>query len=419
MAVGKEFIFVKFSESQLRERNKVLSLLLDMSNFLSSAESLQEMLSGALAKVMESFDFDAGRIYLMDEGGESLTLAAYQGTVAEGFEKVKISEGFSGKAARTRSFIAQPVSELDDEGRAQFLLSRGFKIIICVPLIVMGEVLGVMNLATGKSVELDQNAIDLLISVGNQIAVAANNIRLHESLRQKICALKLQKEAIEFFAYSISHDLKSPAVAIYGLTKRLHKLYCEPLEPPGNQYCDQILKAAEQIVTLVDRINAYIMAKEAPVRLERLDVREITEDIRREFSEAIVKRGIEWREPQRLPVVVCDRISLTRVFRNLVDNGLKYGGKDLSCVEIGYIEDKDFHTFFVRDDGVGLKVDDPEALFQIFRRGGTSKGVEGTGLGLATVREIAEKHGGRVWLEPGKERGTTFYFSISKHLEAA
>lgn len=419
MVVGQEFISVKFSESQLRERNKVLSLLLDMSNFLSSAESLQDMLTGALAKVMESFDFDAGRIYLMDEGGESLTLAAFQGTVAEGFEKVKITEGFSGKAARTRSFIAQSVSELDDEKRARFLISRGFRIIVCVPLIVMGEVLGVMNLATAKTVELDQNAIDLLISLGNQIAVAANNIRLHESLRKKICELKLQKKAIEFFAYSISHDLKSPAVAIYGLTKRLHKLFCEPLEPPGNQYCDQILKAAEQVVVLVDRINAYITAKEAPIRFERLDMREITEDIRSEFTETMAKRGIEWHEPQRLPVAVCDRLSLTRVFRNLVDNALKYGGKDLSCVEIGYIEHKESHTFFVRDDGVGLRVDDPETLFEIFRRGGTSKGVEGTGLGLATVREIAERHGGRVWLESSNGGGSTFYFSISRHLEAA
>ena len=111
-----------------------------------------------------------------------------------------------------------------------------------------------------------------------------------------------------------------------------------------------------------------------------------------------------------------DKLSITRVMRNLVDNALKYGGEDLHEIRIGYRETDEFHVFSVHDDGVGLKTADDENIFGLFKREKTSQGIQGTGLGLAIVKEIAEQHGGKVWVEPGQEKGTTFSLSISKHL---
>lgn len=417
MPIEKKHISVKFNGPRLKERNWPLSVLLEMSNFLSGSMGLKEVWEGALSKVLDWFGLNAGRIYLVDETGEYLTLTAYQGIDAGGLERIRITEGFSGKAVSSRSFIAQHVSELDDVQRTQLLQSKGFKIIICVPLIAMGNVLGVMNLAADKVMEFDEATIDLLIAIGNQMAIAANNARLYEDLKDKIKEIELQKDAVEFFAYSISHDLKSPAIGIYGLTKRLHKQYCERLEGVGKDYCEQILKASEQIVRLVDRINAYIMAKESPLRFEVIRVKEILEVIRSEFSESLTKRKVQWFEPEVLPFIVADRISITRVLRNLVDNALKYGGKSLSEIRFGYHEESNHHVLTLYDDGVPLKVADTEALFQIFQRHRTSRGIEGTGLGLATVKEIAERHQGRVWMNSGAEKGTTFFISVSKELK--
>jgi signal transduction histidine kinase len=103
--------------------------------------------------------------------------------------------------------------------------------------------------------------------------------------------------------------------------------------------------------------------------------------------------------------------------RNLVDNALKYGGRDLHEIRISYREEPNQHVISVSDDGVGLKVENPATLFQLFHRDETAKGIEGTGLGLATVKEIAERHGGSVWLEPPGEKGTTFSIAISRHLK--
>jgi light-regulated signal transduction histidine kinase (bacteriophytochrome) len=138
--------------------------------------------------------------------------------------------------------------------------------------------------------------------------------------------------------------------------------------------------------------------------------------VKEEFSPQFNIRQITWEEPEYLPEVRADRISLLRALRNLVDNSLKYGGDELNEITIGYKDSPDFHTLFVQDNGVGLKKEPSKNVFGWFTRFETSKGIEGTGLGLSIVKEIAERHGGTVWMEPGSIRGITFYLSILKNL---
>jgi len=228
-------------------------------------------------------------------------------------------------------------------------------------------------------------------------------------------ALEKSAEKIKLFAYSVSHDLKSPAAAIYGLTKRLNERYKDSLDEKGSRYCDQILRASLHVGALIEKINAYIEAQEAPLRVEYLDLKEILQIIKDEFSPRLTIRQINWLEPDSIPEIKGDKISFIRVFRNFVDNALKYGGENLSEIRVGYQESGDFHILSVSDDGVGLKGRDYENLFIAFRRDESSGTVEGAGLGLAIVSEIAERHGGKVWAEPGRNKGSTFYMSVSKN----
>jgi PAS domain S-box-containing protein len=229
-------------------------------------------------------------------------------------------------------------------------------------------------------------------------------------------ALERSAEKIKRFAYSVSHDLKSPAAAIYGLTKRLHERYGDSLDEKGRRYCDQILRASLHVGALIEKINDYIEAKEAPLKTEAIDLREILQIIKDEFSPRLAVRQITWLEPESIPEIKADKLSILRVFRNFVDNALKYGGESLSEISIGYQGNDDSHIFSVSDNGAGIRGGDYERLFAAFRRDDTSKAVEGAGLGLALVSEIAERHKGRVWAEPGKDQGATFFISVSKDL---
>jgi len=290
--------------------------------------------------------------------------------------------------------------------------------VLCVPLIAMERVLGVMNLATVKAIQLDQSKIDLLTTIGNQIAVAADNARLYADSEATIKTLKEKKEVIKFFAYSVSHDLKSPAVALYALTKRLNEKCAHILDEKGKEHCRQILRTAELMVALVEKLNGYIVAKETPFNFEKIMVKEVTRAIRDEFSDRLTQHQVKWSEPDHLPEIVADRLALLSVFRNLVDNALKYGGKDLSEIKIGYEENENHHIFFFSDDGIGIKVKDSEKIFDLFQRNETSRGTAGSGLGLAILKEILKRHQGRIRLDTAIGKGTRFYISISKDLRA-
>jgi K+-sensing histidine kinase KdpD len=229
-------------------------------------------------------------------------------------------------------------------------------------------------------------------------------------------ALRKSSEKLKFFAYSVIHDLKNPAIAIHGLTERLHKHYRDTLDERGRKYCDQILKATVQVAALVEKINVYITTKETPLVIEKINVKEILQIVRDEFSPRLAVRQIEWLEPETAMELKADRLSLLRVFRNFVDNALKYGGEDLNKISIGYQEFEDFHVMSVSDNGDGIRGGDYERIFTPFQRDETSRIVEGAGLGLAIVGEIAELHRGSVWAEPGRDKGAAFYISISKDI---
>jgi PAS domain S-box-containing protein len=242
------------------------------------------------------------------------------------------------------------------------------------------------------------------------------NRQLREEIKERQCveeALKKSSEGIKLFAYSVSHDLKNPALGISGLAKLLRTRYQENLNDRGKDLIDKILNAAEQISNLAEQINIFISTKEVPLRIRRLQSKRILQLVREEFSPQLSRRQINWSEPEYLPEIKADRVSLLRALRNLVDNALKYGGDELTEIKIGCAIADGFTTFSITDNGIGLPPEDQEKIFGVFQRSESSRDVEGSGLGLAIVKEIAEQHRGKVWVKSGPERGTTFYFSIA------
>jgi PAS domain S-box-containing protein len=268
----------------------------------------------------------------------------------------------------------------------------------------------------GSLFHVEVSTSSITDNLGHDVGRMASFVDITDR-KQMEKALKDSSDKLKFFAYSISHDLKSPAIGLYGLTKRLRKDYADILDEKGQRYCEQILKTAEQIAALVEQINVFISTKEAPLTIERLALKEVLQVIREEFASQLGIREIMWSEPDYIPEIEADRLCIIRALRNLVDNALKYGGEALSKIDIKYKGSDESHILSIKDNGIGLKEQDSlQDIFTPFIRKKTSKGIQGSGLGLAIIREIAEKHGGEVWLELGRERGITFYLSIPKNL---
>ena len=418
MPVNQLYTAFRVDESQIKKRNRELAFLAEMGHMLAVSTDLESLLREALSKVLGFFGMNAGRIYLLDERGNDLHLYAYVGLKPNGFEKQGLFNGFSGQAVRSRSFIAQPVSSLRDRKRMNFLLKQGFKSIVCVPLITKDKVIGVMNLATGgDTIDLSEDKRDLFTTIGSQIAIAVMNARLYGELQDKISRLEQREETIKCFTYSVTHDLKGPAIGIYGITKRLLDRHGKQFDDSGKACGDQLLKASGHMLALVNQINDYIVSKEAPLYFEPFNLEEITGGIREEFSDRFEARKIRWSQPEVLPDIVADKLSMMRVFRNLIDNALKYGGDEMLEIEVGYDQDDAFHLLSIRNDGIPIRDGDQKKIFEKFQRERSSKGITGSGLGLSIVIETARRHKGRAWVENDMKKGTIFYMAVSKALK--
>ena len=228
--------------------------------------------------------------------------------------------------------------------------------------------------------------------------------------------VKKRAEEIKNFAYSVSHDLKSPAFGLYGLVRLLNQKYSNVLDEKGRSYCEHIMKATEYIGDLVDNINIFIKCKELPLKIERIDLTETLEIIREQFSASLALKNIELHTPESLVKIKADRLSLQRVFTNLIDNALHHGGEGLSRIIIEYGESDLFHNFCISDNGMGIKEEDQEKVFEPFTKLEPSKDIKGSGMGLAIVKEIVERHGGKIAVESVSGKGTNFFITLPKNI---
>ena len=382
---------------------------------------------------------------LSDEESHAIRLMdrVYKHAIKTGYYAMAVTDQLYGKLDRFRDDLtrmdkvlnediqplihADTVRATEDSKRSVSIASAITLTMVISALIIMalvtwiitkGIIASVRKLKEGSE-EFGRGALDHKIDVRtkdelSELATAFN--QMAEKRKKAEDELQKSSEKIKLFAYTVSHDLKSPVMGIYGLTRLLNKNYGDILGEKGKTHCEQILKASEQIGALVEEINLYISTKERPLSIEKIKIADILEVVREEVMGRLIARKIAWSQPEDMPEIKADKLSLIRVVRNLVDNAIKYGGDDLREIKIGYRESDETHIISVTDDGIGLKVEDSEEIFELFKRKNTSKGVQGTGLGLAIVKEIVERHGGKVWIEPGTEKGTTFSISISKHL---
>ncbi len=348
----------------------------------------------------------------------------------------------------TTRFLAN-VGE-DQKGATRNVCNRfGYESVALLPIRLENQVVGLIHVADHREDMIPLEDVEILERAAMGLGTAIQRVRTQEALakakeeleervrertlelalanehlkteieerRKAENALYISSEDLKRFAYSVVHDLKSPTVGIYGLSKLLQKKYGEIVDEKGQTYCDQIVKACEHIATLVEKINHYIVSKEAPLEVEKININRMFRMIKDEFSARLSVRGIEWIEPPDSIEIYGDQLSFIRALRNLVDNALKYGGAHLSRIRIGHESTEQFHILSVADNGMGIQPENKEKIFGLFERNAGSGGIEGAGLGLNIVREVAHRHGGeiRVSSEPGKS--TVFYLTIAKDLE--
>lgn len=239
------------------------------------------------------------------------------------------------------------------------------------------------------------------------------NTELEERVRQRTAELESSNKDLEAFTYSVSHDLRAPLRHLDGFSRLLLEDYGPHLEPGAVQHLTRIRDAAGRLGQLVDDLLQFSRLGRHPLQPQITGLAAVVREVIAELAPETEGRNLQWRISE-LPFVECDAALVKQVFANLLANAVKFTRpRAPAVIEIGHQLRDGEPVLFVRDNGVGFSMKYAAKLFGVFQRLHRPEDFEGTGVGLATVQRIVQKHGGRIWAEAELDHGAVFYFTLN------
>lgn len=243
-------------------------------------------------------------------------------------------------------------------------------------------------------------------------AIVGIVMRKAEELAQLTDELKRSNKELEAFSYSVSHDLRAPFRHIVGYAELLREQESIENDQRSRRYVDTIIESAFSAGRLVDDLLGFSQMGRSTLMPVKVDMNRLVSEVRRILGPEVKDRRIEWNVAE-LASAWGDPSMLRQVVLNLLSNAIKYtGDRDSATIEVRSERTPHETIYSVRDNGVGFDMAYVDKLFGVFQRLHRMEDYEGTGIGLANVRRIVERHGGRTWAEGEVDRGATFYFSL-------
>jgi PAS domain S-box-containing protein len=241
---------------------------------------------------------------------------------------------------------------------------------------------------------------------------------LEERVRARTAELEAANQELESFSYSVSHDLRAPLRHIAGFIEMLQKRTASAVDADSRRLMEDIAHSAGRMSRLIDALLEFSRLGRTDLRKTRVPLGGLVQSAQSELRHEIAGRKIEWVIAP-LPEVDADPALLLQVLINLLANALKYSRpRAVARLEVGARPEATEVICHVRDNGVGFDMRYADKLFGVFQRLHRPSEFEGTGIGLATVRLIVHRHGGRTWAEGVPDAGATFYFSLPALPEA-
>ena len=226
--------------------------------------------------------------------------------------------------------------------------------------------------------------------------------------------LNNQVDELNAFAYSVAHDLRTPLRHISGFIELLQRKLRDYPDVEARDHMDTIHEASQKMSVLIDNLLDLSRLGRAAMQMRKVNLNALVSEVLREIRGELKEREISW-EIDELPVVFGDQTLLRLVMVNLISNAVKFTStRPQAKIKIGCKDDGDKFTCFVKDNGVGFDMKYVSKLFGVFQRLHSNKEFKGTGIGLANVKRIISRHGGRVWAEGVIRQGAIFYFTLPK-----
>ena len=256
--------------------------------------------------------------------------------------------------------------------------------------------------------------IKLLEQLASQISIAIYQARLLEQEINNRKALARSNAELEKFAYIASHDLQEPLNTIHSYGQLLHRRYQGKLDAKADRFLHHIVSSSRHMQSMIKDLLVYSRMGNGQDNFKVVDCQQI-------IRQAIANLQQKIEETQAiisysfLPEIMADPVQLEQLWQNLISNALKYRSANKPEIYIRAVNQGDSWCFSIQDNGIGIKPEYSQRIFQIFQRLHTQEEYPGTGIGLAVCQKIVEHHGGKIWVESAEGRGSIFYFTLREN----
>jgi PAS domain S-box-containing protein len=430
--IARDITYLKYVESELQKRGELLSASAFASYTLLTKDDIDRVIIEVLQLLGEAVEAD--RAYIFEnhhtEDGKVFMNQLYE------WEKEDVEPQINNPNLQNLPYHPDNASfyetisrglpykglikDLPETERAS-LEPQGIVSILIVPILAQGQLWGFIGFDDCRRERAWSNNEISVLQVAAGIVGGAiirsrtrmELVRAKEELQERIGEVEAKNAEMERFVYTVSHDLRSPLVTIQGFVGFLR----EDLSAMDRDKVETDLWMIEDAVFKMDHLLKDTLKLSRVGRVvnppEEVYFGDIVEGALKELSDKTRSKNVRIILPESWPSVRVDRLRIEEVLKNLVENGIKYMGEERNPeIEMGWREAGGETVFFVRDNGIGIEREELDKVFDLFYK--LNPESEGSGVGLAIVKRIIEVHGGRIWAEPGEEKGTTFLFTLPR-----
>jgi PAS domain S-box-containing protein len=424
----------KHAEEAQRRYAERLRILNEIHRAIRVARSPEAIAAVTLKHVSQLIPTIRSSVITFDFADNSALVLAAEGTGLDNygpetrlpmrFFEVQLETLRQGRTLEINDTLDSPLVS----GALRPFIQQGLRSVVNVPLWVQEELIGSLNLTRDEPGAFEPEHLRIAREIADSLAIAIQQSRLHQQIKrhaeeleakvvERTAALVTANKELESFSYSVSHDLRAPLRSIDGFSLALFEDYEEQLGEEGKHYIDRIRTATQHMAQLIDDLLALARVTRVEMQHEPVNLTGIARETAAALHRSDKERKVEFVIQDGLQTEG-DPVLLRVVVENLVGNAWKFTSHhETARIEFGGREQDNECVYFVIDDGAGFDDAYADKLFKPFQRLHTPQEFEGTGIGLATVKRIIERHDGRIWVEGEVEKGARVYFAFPKKRE--